>query len=549
MRSFKYYLTEDKSRFIKKNKNLSRDQKRTIIDFFDKNEQAVKRNHKTKIDWNKSSDMKWNDFEKIMTIIKNSPSALKAKARKLRHKGITGLKEGVDYVTVKTKNKSFLCYIPLHYKANQVIFSAHIGGVVHDGCIGSSSAQQYYKSEAVRKSYVPIVVIGASKDTVMVKRDNKSWELWDSCNNRNSNGSRPFVNKELIPGFNIKKELMTNKLAGLYDWVRGEIWGKTNVGGAYDEEEYDDAVDAYVSLGSAIENYIERYKDAEEYGRDQVFSIINDTIEKYREQAEEIMSDFEEEYTASKTGLTVKEKEASDRITNRVKEIRMVMALEPRGTDVNDKGEPVWHLSGVEGKAVHNKRNINQRGKNSDRAMRVAQMELGGSNLVPYTKSELESFLSYAEKNYTKSSKDISLDVEEWDEKEREARIEAEDYTEIADNLDKLMSDGEWYEVYDENRNGNDWLDEVDWTDYIPSSEHDWTDDIYSPHLQSEEYSAYFTFNEEHGTGENIGEDYHLEDSIREEVYNGSNNVSGVGILADNDYPHPEDMDLEQNNG
>lgn len=543
MKSFKtYYLTEDKTRFIKKNKNLSRAEKDVVINFFKEYEQAVKQNHRTKIDWNKSGDMTYDDFEQIMDIIKNSPSALKAKARKLRHKGIKGLKEGEDYVTVKTRNKAFLCYIPLHAKANQVIFSSHIGGVGHTGCIGSSQAQTYYKSEAVRKGFVPVVVIGKSKDTVMVKRDNKSWELWDACNNRYSNGSSPFVNKEMIPDFSIKKELMTSKLGDLYDWVRTDIW-KKKIGNEYDEEDYDDAVTAYEELIVDIEGYVNEYRAAEEYGREEVDRIINQTIENYREKAEDVMTSFKDDYEFRKTGATKDKRLTSDRIKNRIKNIRMVMAVEPNGTDVNADGEPIWYISGTESKSIHNKKGVIQHGRKSERERDIGYMD-DGNSLVAYTRDELESFLDYAEKNYVYDNKENDdFDEDEWVEDEINAREEAKEFTDIADKLDKLLSDGEWYEVYSETRsNDNEWLDDVDWSDYIPDSENDWANEVHSPYLQSDAYESYFDFNEQYGNRVSINGDYSLEDSIREAAYESGYDVNGTAILEDNDYYHPESI-------
>ena len=132
MKSFKEVLTEAKDRFFKKNRNLTREQQKEFIELT-KTHKKFEELVNDKIGWNKVHLASYEELLALKFLAKDTESAKKKKMKKLRHKGIKGLEEGEDYINVKTKNKYYLTYIPLNYKAAQILNTIHIGGCIHKG--------------------------------------------------------------------------------------------------------------------------------------------------------------------------------------------------------------------------------------------------------------------------------------------------------------------------------------------------------------------------------------------------------------------------------
>ncbi len=296
MKTFRQLIFEDKARFIRKNKNLSPQEQDEIIAFFDSHNHSEKK-FTQKYGTRGFVTFKYEEFTEWIEQSSDTNSQQKKKAKKMRHRGIKGMKEGEDYVHVKTSNPYFTCYIPLNYKANQVIFSSHIGNCRHDGCIGSSQAEKFYRLEAIKNEFVPVVVVGEnSKDTVMIKPDNKSWEAWDSGNNKYSNNNKPFVNREIIDGFSIRKELITTKLAALYDWVR-DNWRKGDKGKIYIEEyEYIEIEYGWDMIIYDIDEYILNIKYAYDDILFRMERLAKDTLTKYKDLYDSNPLEYKNEY-------------------------------------------------------------------------------------------------------------------------------------------------------------------------------------------------------------------------------------------------------------
>ncbi len=465
-------LFEKKDHIINKMPKLAGSEKVQLIDFFKK-----KVNLETKIDWNKWKTLTFDDFSEVM---KDTASAKKKRAKVLRHQGISGLKEGEDYIHVKTKNKSFLVYIPLHYKANQVIFSSHIGDCTHQGCIGSSNAKQYYRSEAQQQGKVPVVVIGnETKYTVMINRDNKKWDLWYA-----DNQAKDMTHGEGIPNFSIKKELITSSTKKMYDDIRIKIWDADSL---VDEEVYDTAVEAYESLASDLERYISDIDYAQEQQEDDVRLVIDNTIEEHEKWAKEAEEEAKEEHKADPNFIP-------DNLMAKRKEIESIMKAEPKGTGKDAFGNTVWNLRDVD-----------------------------------YTKQELDKIMKVTAQDAAKKYL-VSKDTKPIDFSERDEHLE------VARKLKELVADGEWYQVYRHNRdNSNKWLDDVSWNGDIPYNEYEYEKHVHYPNVYS--YSDYFDFAYEHMGTEGSGEELLMDIN---EFRNTGQSFDGQEFLADNDFPHPD---------
>ena len=102
MKTFIELLSEAKDRFFLKNKNLTPEQQQYFIDATKKykNFETMVNNN---IGWHKVHKADYDTLKWWLDASQNTKSAKKRKAKKLRHKGISGLTEGEDYINIKTK--------------------------------------------------------------------------------------------------------------------------------------------------------------------------------------------------------------------------------------------------------------------------------------------------------------------------------------------------------------------------------------------------------------------------------------------------------------
>lgn len=244
MKTFIKYLIESKDRFIKSNKNLTRDQQKELIKFFNTNRQAEK-----KVNWQKSKDMTYDDFLVIKMSFKSgrkSPGKMKC-----QNKSIKGLKNGKDYINVRMKTKEFCAYIPLSYDTAQKFNrDDYIGVCSGDWCIGSSTTKDYWSNYMLRHKQVPIYVVNNEKKwVVMIDDGNLGYEIWDLINDKP---------KSKIPNFDVKRELLSLKQKVLYNEVRDEVY-------ANDEDSMkavNDAKDKLVmDIKDNAEAVLENYRD------------------------------------------------------------------------------------------------------------------------------------------------------------------------------------------------------------------------------------------------------------------------------------------------
>jgi hypothetical protein len=523
MLDFVQYINEaDKSRFVKKNPNLTKAQKLIVIDWLKTHRQAEKKLLRANNnDPNIFSQWQWQSFVNIMS--SDTKSSLKKKAKALRHKGISGLKENEDYIHMKIKNKYFLVYIPLHYEASKIIMSVHIGDCHHEGCIGASQAKTYYRLEAVDTGKIPIIVIGnGEKYAVMMHEDNRSWDIWYK-----SNSPGDVRHDEGIPNFEIKKELVGSKQSKLYDEIRNDVWPE--------KQGKDEAIDAYEKLAWDIEHWVEQYHVAKEDGYQAIIKNIKKTIDYYREVAKDTMKEYEKWERKQKYDLPPEEIDRRKAMIDRIEAIKLMIKKVPEGTDQDKDGNPIWYISGIESDQRTRRRNVYGSTINDETG-------------VAYTKDELIRYIDFAEKNFKKDiPKSKKVDQAFLDDERQSALNSVEEYNEYADKLEDFLKNDKdnFHMIYSENRYGDrdyKWLDQVDFADYIPSHEEEWVSDadVYDPYLESDQYKAYSDWNERFGSGERL-EGSNLEESIREIPYY-SDSVDGQEFLEDNNFPHPNEM-------
>jgi len=295
MKSFIKYITEaNYSRFLKKNKNLNTDQRNEINYFFSKiNTQAG-----SKIDWQnkKIRNMTYDDFENI---ILNSKSG---RRKNLKSINIPG-KKGEDYWPVKLKTKGFIANIPLNHKTANYMNSCKYGTIDVNYCIGWGDDAEYWDSHVIDDQELPVYIIdGDRKWVVIIDDGNHSYQVWDKLNQRDISKS----NKEPIPGFSIKKELLNSRMKKVYDEIREDFYTEDDRNDE-NEHEYDrsDAINDYNEFISNIES---AKKDLEE-GRDEYYKILSDTYNDTLEYYENLRDEFEEKMTSAEEKMdSVEEK-------------------------------------------------------------------------------------------------------------------------------------------------------------------------------------------------------------------------------------------------
>jgi len=266
MKSFKIYILEaDYTRFLKKNPNLNLKQVNKINTFFQRDKNAAK-DFEKKYGWQSKAikELTWEDFEDIMMKTKTG--------RKINFKNIKiPGKKGEDYWPMKLSKKvadNFIAIIPLKHKTAQFLNSDKFGSKEVNYCIGWPK-DDYWVDYVIRDKMVPIYITdGIDKWVVMILENNKTYQVWDKFNKENL----ALTNKEPIPGFPIKKELIGSKQAKLYDEIRKKHY----------KVEKDDAIRSYNLMVSDILSYARQLAREEELWYEEIEKIRKDTIEYYR---------------------------------------------------------------------------------------------------------------------------------------------------------------------------------------------------------------------------------------------------------------------------
>ena len=169
---YAFDLFEKKDHLVKKLKNLSSDEKGKVIDFFKK-----KPNLEGKINWN-DKELKFSDFENVMMVTKTE------KKKKVKESGLSGLKQGIDYIQLEMPETEYNPVIPLNYDASVLMASRRVGGSAGSWCIAYQKDDSYWKSYVGKRKLTPIYFIGdGDKYAVMVNDSGKVDSIWDKNDN------------------------------------------------------------------------------------------------------------------------------------------------------------------------------------------------------------------------------------------------------------------------------------------------------------------------------------------------------------------------------
>ena len=173
-KSFYRLILEKKDHLINRLEKLTDEQKKEIIDFFNR-----KPNLEGKIDWN-NKNLTYADFEPI--IKERSKTEVKKAVSK---SGIAGLVEGKDYIELPLNSEKVRAYMPLNYEASRLIASDKIGGCEGKWCTAYQKTDTYWKSYTAKGIvFIYFMMNGFRYDdtkyAVAIYSDNKTIEIFNA---------------------------------------------------------------------------------------------------------------------------------------------------------------------------------------------------------------------------------------------------------------------------------------------------------------------------------------------------------------------------------
>ena len=146
-------------------------------------------NRNLKIDINRINNDKdlYNELEKITSKI------TKSKAKK----GITGLKEGKDYIDFgeinDINNNSYHGYIPLNYEASKIIASSRVGSCEGKWCVAYQKDKGYWKYYVKKNKNIFVYLVKNNAENnefdklaAQFDKNGKSMEIWDASDKNHS---------------------------------------------------------------------------------------------------------------------------------------------------------------------------------------------------------------------------------------------------------------------------------------------------------------------------------------------------------------------------
>jgi len=217
MKTFINYIQEASYiRFLNKNKNLTKAQRKEINDFFSKKSPHAGEQFGRDFDW-QSKRVREMLYDEFKSYIMSTTAGRKSNIKQIKIPG----SKGKDYWPMKLKNKKFIANIPLNWETAQYMNSCNYGTINVNYCIGWASNVQYWDEHVILEQKVPIYITdGIKKWVVMILPGNKKYEVWDKFNSHDIAKSDP----EPILGFSIKKELIGSRQSKLYDEIRDDFY-------------------------------------------------------------------------------------------------------------------------------------------------------------------------------------------------------------------------------------------------------------------------------------------------------------------------------------
>ena len=168
-------LTENIDRFVMANPNLTEEQKKEIIEFFNAHPQ-LNGVGEGKIDWQKVGVLlKYEDFKKVMNDYLNR----KHSKKKGELKGLDTLKEGVDY-SIVYNNNGVIGYEVLTFKGSSTLASNDVAPEVWSDVDESYRNAEGFKGNVIRdftqKEIDGKTVYGGAKWCTAYKSDSSHWK-------------------------------------------------------------------------------------------------------------------------------------------------------------------------------------------------------------------------------------------------------------------------------------------------------------------------------------------------------------------------------------
>ena len=283
MKTFKEYLYEaNYMKFLKRNRNLNDEQRKEINDYFSRvNTQAG-----SKIDWQsrKIRDWTYDDFMDLKLKYKSGiKSSDKINCRKIKVPG----KEGEDYIRLILKQNDFCAFIPLNYETAQFMNTKKFGACQGEWCIGHTKTPSYWNSHVIKNKEVPVYVFNKqSKWIVMIQKGNKTYDVWNLDNN-------PTKIHEGIPGFSIRKNLLTPRLKKLYDEAR-ELMQKGEIDTEAATDDYNQLITDIEDARNKADSVEIQYYDTLQDIKDTTFGEYEKEQREVKEEIDELESDKEE---------------------------------------------------------------------------------------------------------------------------------------------------------------------------------------------------------------------------------------------------------------
>ena len=164
-------LLEDITSKVRKLRKLSPADKKKVIDFFKKNNQLEK-----EIDWD-NKNLTITDFQAVF----HTPTKSKTN-KSVKKKGISGLREGVDYIDVTYMFENHNAYIPLHYEASKHIASRYIGNCTGKWCTAYQKTANYWNDYAINNKILFVYLVSPDKEEKYawaISLKNNKWEIYD----------------------------------------------------------------------------------------------------------------------------------------------------------------------------------------------------------------------------------------------------------------------------------------------------------------------------------------------------------------------------------
>nr|MDA3854773.1 BspA family leucine-rich repeat surface protein [Candidatus Woesearchaeota archaeon] len=121
---------------------------------------------------NNLNNLTYSDFEPLLNQVSKTQKSKRVKAG-----GISGLKEGEDYLVFPTDK--FLGYVPLNHEASKLIASKSIGGCEGKWCTAYQKDSSYWRTYVLENNIVLIYILHENEKYAIAVYPNMEMEVFD----------------------------------------------------------------------------------------------------------------------------------------------------------------------------------------------------------------------------------------------------------------------------------------------------------------------------------------------------------------------------------